>query len=142
MSSADFWILWWSTQPLTRESYFVSGAEVSILGVEVDAISADSLGVTPVFLLILLGLCNQIFGLIVWIPADPAQKGKAISHGDTNFGAKLNSSSYLAAKNGTNLPLNQVDDAVGDAARLSVKQDGLLAMQLADHKQFVPPMGL
>jgi hypothetical protein len=38
--------------------------------------------------------------------------------------------------------LDQVDDAVGDAARLGVKQDGLLAVQLTDHKQFVPPMGL
>ncbi len=70
------------------------------------------------------------------------KKGKAISHGDTNFGDKLNSSSCLAANNGTNLPLNQVDDAVGDAARLGVQQDALLAVQLTDHEKFMPPMRL
>jgi hypothetical protein len=140
VGSIDLWILWWPPQSLTRQTYVVPRAEVSILGVDVDAISADSLGVTAEFLLILLGLWNQVLGLIIWIPADPVQKSKAISHGDTNFGAKLNSSSCLAANNGTNLPLNQVDDAVGDAARLGVQQDALLAVQLADHEKFVPSM--
>lgn len=32
--------------------------------------------------------------------------------------------------------------AVGDATRLGVKQDTLLAVQLADHYEFVPPMRL
>jgi hypothetical protein len=50
-----------------------------------------------------------------------------------NLGAKLNRGSCLAANDGTNLPLNQVDNAVGDAARLGVQQDALLAVQLADH---------
>ena len=94
------------------------------------------------FVLIFLGLWNQVFTFIVWIPADPVQEGKAIAHGNTNLGAKLNSSSCLAANNGTNLSLNQVDDAVGDAARLGVQQDALLAVQLADHEKLLPPMCL
>jgi hypothetical protein len=58
------------------------------------------------FVLIFLGLWNQVFTFIVWIPADPVQEGKAIAHGNTNLGAKLNSSSCVAANNGTNLSLN------------------------------------
>ena len=79
---------------------------------------------------------------IVWIPADPVQEGKSIPHGNTNLGAKLNSSSCLATNNRTNLPLNQVDDTVGEAVRRSVQQDALLAVQLADHEKFVPIMHL
>jgi hypothetical protein len=30
-------------------------------------------------------LWNQVLSLIVWIPADPVQEGKAITHGDTNL---------------------------------------------------------
>ncbi len=70
------------------------------------------------------------------------QEGKAIAHRNTDFGAKLNSSSCLAANNWSNLTLYQIDDPFGNAARFGVKQDGLLAVQLADHKQFGPPMGL
>jgi len=79
---------------------------------------------------------------IVWIPADPVQEGKSIPHGNTNHGAKLHSSSCLATNNRTNLSLNQVDDTVGEAARRSVQQDTLLAVHLADHDKFVPPMRL
>lgn len=78
VSSADLWIPRRPTQPLARESYVVSGAEVSILGVEVDAISTDALGATVLLLFILPGLCNQILGLIVWIPANPMQEGKPL----------------------------------------------------------------
>jgi hypothetical protein len=38
--------------------------------------------------------------------------------------------------------LNQVHNAIGYAARLGVQQDALLSVQLADHEQFLPPMGL
>ena len=109
------------------------GAEVAILGVDINLIGADSLWITAVFLLVFLGLWNQVLSFIVWIPADPVQEGKAITHGDTNLGAKLKSSSCLATSNGTNLSLNQVDDTVGHVARLGVKQDALLAVQLTDH---------
>jgi hypothetical protein len=39
-----------------REANLVLPAEVSILGIDIDAISADSLGVTAVLLLVFLGL--------------------------------------------------------------------------------------
>ena len=94
------------------------------------------------FVLIFLGLWNQVFTFIVWIPTDPVQEGKAIAHGNTNLGAKLNSSSCLTANNGTNLSLNQVDDPIGDAARLGVQQNALLAVHLADHEKLLPPMCL
>ena len=55
------------------------------------------------------------------------QECKALPHRNTDFGAKLDSSSCLAANHRPNLLLHQVDDAVGDTARLGVKQDGLLA---------------
>lgn len=40
------------------------------------------------------------------------------------------------------MTLNQVDDAVGNASRVGVQQDGLLTLQLADHEKFLPPMRL
>ena len=36
--------------------------------------------------------------------------------------------------------LNQVDDAVRDAACLEIQQDALLSVQLTDHKEFLPPV--
>jgi len=95
-----------------------------------------------VLLFVFVGLWDQIFGLIVRIPTDPVQEGKSIPHRDTDLGSKLNSRSCFAANNGANLSLNQVDDAVGDAARLGVQQDRLLSLQLADHEKLAPPMGL
>ena len=68
------------------------------------------------------------------------QKGKAILHRDADLGTKLNSRSCLAANNGTNMSLNQVDDAARDAARLGVQQDRLLSVQLADHEKLLPPV--
>ena len=142
MSSTDGWILWRSPQSLARQPYVVSGAEVSVLGVDIDAISAYPLRVTPILLLVLLGLGNQVFSFVVWIPADPVQEGKAVPHGNTDLGAKLNSSSSLTTDNRSNMSLNQVDNAVGHAAAFGVQQDALLAVQLADHEQLVPPVSL
>jgi hypothetical protein len=39
------------------------------------------------------------------------------------------------------MSLNQIDNAVGHAAAFGVQQDALLAVQLADHEQLVPPLG-
>ena len=83
MRSIDLWILRWSSQPLAREANFVLAAEISILGIDIDAISANSLGVTAVLLLVFLGLRDQVLRLIVRIPADLVQEGKAIPHRDT-----------------------------------------------------------
>ena len=111
----------WSSQPLAREADLVLRAEVSILGSDIDAVSADSLGVTAVFLLVFPGLRDQILRLIVRIPADPVQEGKAIPHRDTDLGPELHSRPCLAANNGPNMSLNQVDDAIRDASRLGVQ---------------------
>jgi hypothetical protein len=51
-------------------------AEVSILGVDIDPICADSLGVTAVLLLVFLGLRDQILTLIARIPVIPSRKEK------------------------------------------------------------------
>ena len=142
MRSVDLLILRWPSQSLTREAYVVPSAEVPILGVDIDAIGADSLGVTAMLLLVFLGLRDQVLRLIVRIPADPVQEGKAIPHRDTDLGPKLHSRSCLAANNGTNMSLNQVDNAIGDASRLGVQQDRLLSVQLADHEKLPPPMHL
>ena len=69
------------------------GEEVAILGVDIKPIGADTVWIIAVFLLVFLSLRNQILRFIVWIPADPVQEGKAITHGDTNIGAKLKSRS-------------------------------------------------
>jgi hypothetical protein len=121
--SIDLWILRWSSQSLTRESDLVPGTEVSILDIDIDAIGANSLGVTAVFLLVFLGLRDQVLRLIVRIPADPVQEGKAIPHRDTDLGPKLHSRSCVAANNGTNMSLNQVDNAIGDASSLGAQQN-------------------
>lgn len=123
-------------------AYVVPSAEVPILGVDIDAIGADSLGVTAMFLLVFLGLRNQVLTLIVRIPVDPVQERKAITHRDTDLGHKFHSLPCHAANNGTNISLNQVDDAIGDATRLGVQQDRLLSVQLADHEKLSPPMRL
>ena len=60
-------------------------AEVVSLGVDVNPIDIDSIGITALFLLMCLGLWNQVLGFIVCIPADPLQEGKAITHGDTSL---------------------------------------------------------
>ena len=141
--SIDLWILRWSSQPLAREADLVLGAEVAILGIDIDAISADSLGVTAVLLLVFRGLRDQVLRLIVRIPADPVQESKTIAHRDTDLGPKLHSRPCLAANNGTNMSLNQVDgDAIGDASRLGDQQDRLLSVRLADHEKLSPPMHL
>ncbi len=134
MSSIDCRILRRSPQSLTREPYVISGAEVSVLGVDIDAISAYSLRVAAILLLVLLGLCNQVFSLVAWFPTDPVQKGKAVPRVNTDLGPKLNSSSCLATNNRPNMSLNQVDNAVGHAAAFGVEQDALLAVQLAGNE--------
>ncbi len=48
-------------------------------------IGTDSLWITAMFVLVFLGLWDQAFSFIVWIPADPVQEGKAITHRDTNL---------------------------------------------------------
>ncbi len=40
------------------------------------------------------------------------------------------------------MSLDQVDDAIGDAARLGIEQDALLMVQLTDHEKFLPLMRL
>ena len=85
MNSTDLWILWRPPQSLTRKSYIVPSAEVSVLGIDVDAIGADSLGIVAILLLVFLSLWNQVFGFVVWIPADPVQESKAVSHRHTNL---------------------------------------------------------
>ena len=70
---------------LSRLAYVILGAEVSILGSDVDAIGADPLELPTVFMPIFLGLWNQVFTFIVWIPADPVHEDKAIAHGNTNL---------------------------------------------------------
>ena len=140
MRSVDLLILRWPSQSLTREAYVVPSAEVPILGVDIDAIGADSLGVTAMLLLVFLDLRDQV--LIVRIPADPVQEGKAIAYRDTDLGPKFHSRPCLAANNGTNIALNQVDDAIWDASRPCIQQDRLLSVQLADHEKLPPPMRL
>ncbi len=49
---------------LARQPYLVPRAEVSILGIDVNPIGADSLRVTTMFLFVFLGLRNQILRLI------------------------------------------------------------------------------
>jgi hypothetical protein len=70
------------------------------------------------------------------------EEGKAISYRNTNFGAKLNSSPRFSSDDGPNMTLNQVDNAVGNAACLSVQEDAVLSVWLTDHEQFMPSMRL
>ena len=58
VGSSDCLILWGPSQSLARKPYVVSGAEVSVLGIDVDAICADSLVVATILLLVFLGLWN------------------------------------------------------------------------------------
>ena len=71
MNSTDLWILWRPPQSLTREPYIVASTKVSVLGIDVDAICADSLGIASILLLVFLGLSMQV--------------GKAVPHRNTNL---------------------------------------------------------
>jgi hypothetical protein len=137
----DIWILRWPFHSLAREAYVVPGADVSILGVDIHAIGADSLGVEAMLLLIVLDLLDQVLSLVVRIPADPMQESKAIPHIVT-VSPKLNSRFCLATNYGANLSLKQVHDAVRDAARLGDQQDHLLSVDLADYEKLPLPMHL
>ncbi len=75
-------ILQRSSQLLDREADLVPSTDVSILGIDIDAVSTDSLGITAVLLPVFLGLRDQVLRLIVQIPADPVQEGKANTLGD------------------------------------------------------------
>ena len=57
-----------------------------VLSLDIDATSADPLGVAAMLLFEFLGLCNQIFSLAVWIPVDSVQERKAVPNGYTDFG--------------------------------------------------------
>ena len=103
-------------------------------------IGTDSLGIAAVFLLVLSGLWNQILRFIVRIPVDSMKEGKTIPHGNTDLCTELTSGSCFVSNDGSNLSLNQVDDADRDTACLELQQDALLAVQLIDHKKFLSPV--
>ncbi len=111
-----------------------------LFGVNIDSIGADSLGIAAVFLFVLFSLWNQILRFVARTPADSVQEGKAIPHGNTDLRTEFASSSCFATNDGTNMSLNQVDDSVRDAACFGIHQDALLAVQLTDHKKFLPPV--
>jgi hypothetical protein len=69
-------------------------------------------------------------------------EGEVIPQGNTNLGVKLNSSSRLSSDDWSNVSLNQVNNAVWNAACLSIQQDALLAAWFTDHKQFTPSIRL
>ncbi len=85
MLSVELWIRRGPSQSLARKAYLVVRAEVSVLGVDIDTIGVDSLGVTAVLLLVFPGLWDHVLGLIMRIPADPVQESKAIAHRDTDL---------------------------------------------------------
>ena len=140
MSSIDFGILGRSTLSLARKPYIASHAEVSILGVNIDSIGADSLEIAAVFLFVLFSLWNHILRCVARAPADSVQEGKAIPHINTDLCTEFASSSCISTNEGTNMSLIQVDNSVRDAACFGIHQDALLAVQLTDHKKFLPPV--
>ncbi len=70
------------------------------------------------------------------------KESKAIPHGNTDLRAEFTYGSCFATNDGSNVSLNKVDDAIGDAAHLGIEQDALLTVQLTDHEKFLPPMRL
>ncbi len=122
--------------------YIILATEDLIPGIDIDAVSADSLQGTAVLMLVFPVLRDQVLRLIVRIPANSVQEDKAIPLGNTDIGDKHHSRSCIAASNGTNMSLKQIDDAIGYATRLGVQQDRLLSVQLADHEKLLPPIRL
>ena len=80
MSCVNGGILRRSPQSLARQSYIVPRAEVSILGVDIDAISADPLRIAAIFLLVLFGLRDEVFSLVVRIPAYSVQGSEGVAY--------------------------------------------------------------
>ena len=56
MSRVDLGILGWPAQSLARQADVLPPAEVTILGIDVNTIGANPLGIATVFLLVFLGL--------------------------------------------------------------------------------------
>jgi hypothetical protein len=101
--------------------YVVPRAEVSVLGIGVDAIGTDSLGVATVFLIVHCGLWNQILRLIARIPANSVQEGKTIPYRNNDLNAEFKGGPCLATNDGTDLSLNQVHNSVGNPTRITVE---------------------
>jgi len=121
MIGIDCCILRRSPQSLARQSNAVFGAEVSVIGIDVDAVGAYSLWIAAIGLFVLLGLCNQVVRIVLGVPADTVQQGKANTNANTDFGTKINSSSCLATNRWSNVSLNQIDDAITHAASLAYR---------------------
>ena len=68
VSCIDLWIQRRPSQSLAGEANPVFGAVVPVLGIDVNAISANSFRVATIVLLVLLGLSNQILAFVVGIP--------------------------------------------------------------------------
>ena len=68
------------------------------------------------------------------------KEGKAIPHRNTDLRTKFTCGSCFATNDGSNVSLTQVDDAIGDAVCIGTQHVALLAVQLADHEKFLPPM--
>jgi hypothetical protein len=78
MSSIDFGIIRRFPQPFIRQSCVVSGAENLVLGVDLNAISAYSLGIAAMLLLVLLSFYKQIISFVVWALTNPVQEGDPV----------------------------------------------------------------
>jgi hypothetical protein len=103
---------------------------VPVLGIDVNAISANSFRVATIVLFVLLGLGNQILAFVVGIPTKPMQERKSIANRNTDFGSEFDSSPCLSANNGPYQPLHQIDKTIRDAPGLAVGQNGLLPVEL------------
>ena len=124
--SVDVRILRWPAQALAREANVHPRAEVSILGVDVDAICTYAFGVAAVILLVFFGLSNQVSPFVVGVPADPMEEREAILNRDANLCPELNSSTCLATNDWPHLALNQIDQPIWDATRFAMDQNTLL----------------
>ena len=56
------------------------------------------------------------------------QEGKTSPYRDADLSAEFKGGPCLATRDGTNLLLNQVDNSVGNATRITVEQNALLAV--------------
>jgi hypothetical protein len=112
---------------------------VPVLGVEINAIGADTLRIAAIVTLVFLGLGNQIITFVVGIPADSVQKWKSILNRDTdlpqaealratvpNLTAAI--ALALAAHNRPHPALHQAHKPIRDAPRIVMEENSLLTI--------------
>jgi hypothetical protein len=120
---------------------------VPVLGVDINAIGADTLWLAAIIAFAFLSPCNQITTFVVVISANSVQKWKSILNRDIDspqvealrgYGVKFNCCPCLAAHNRPDPALHQAHKPIREAPRIAMEENSLLTIQLTVSQGLLP----